>query len=356
MPQRTPLFECHRQAGARLVDFAGFELPVYYAGSGAPVHDEHMAVRTACGIFDVSHMGQVEASGPEAAALLARLLSNDIERLDIGGAQYSVMCRADGGVLDDVIVYRLQQARYLVVVNAANHATDVDWMHSHADGFDAQLYDRSDSYAMLAVQGPRARGLVGALADSELPGRRRVGVGVVAGVEMLIAGTGYTGEDGVELLCDPKDAAAVWQQLVGAGARPAGLGARDTLRIEACLPLYGNELTLQRGPVEAGLAWCCREDSSFIGGDAVRAVRASGPREKLVALRLDAPGIPRQGNPVVGGGEVCSGTMSPCLNAGIGLAYVPAQSAGVGTALEIDVRGRIRPASVVARPFVKRGG
>jgi aminomethyltransferase len=134
------------------------------------------------------------------------------------------------------------------------------------------------------------------------------------------------------------------------------LGARDTLRIEACLPLYGNELTLQRGPVEAGLAWCCREDSSFIGGDAVRAVRASGPREKLVALRLDAPGIPRQGNPVVGGGEVCSGTMSPCLNAGIGLAYVPAQSAGVGTALEIDVRGRIRPASVVARPFVKRGG
>jgi aminomethyltransferase len=350
---RTPLFECHVAAGARLVEFAGYEMPVYYGGSSAPVNAEHVAVRTACGIFDVSHMGQIEVSGPQAAALLARVLSNDIRALDIGGAQYSVICSEDGGVLDDVLAYRVGESRYLVVVNAANAAGDLRWFQAHAPDFDAEVCDRSAAYAMIAVQGPTARRLVGGLALDPLPPRRRVASGVVAGVSAVIAGTGYTGEDGVELLCDPGDATKLWSALAEAGARPAGLGARDTLRIEACLPLYGHELSLSRGPVEAGLSWCCRAEASFIGGDAIEAVRASGPRDKLVALRVDGPGIPRQGNPIVGGGEVCSGTLSPCLQVGIGLAYVPAEAALEGGRLEIDVRGRLRPATIVARPFVK---
>jgi len=345
--RRTPLYERHVAAGARVVPFAGWEMPVQYAG----IREEHLAVRRDAGVFDVSHMGEIETSGPQATALLQRLLSNDVERIDVGGAQYSVLCREDGGVLDDLFTYRLAEDRYLTVTNAANHARDLAWFERHAGGLDATVEDRLDGYAMLAVQGPRAREAVAALADGELPARFRVATLTVAGAAALVCGTGYTGEDGVELLLAPEAAAAVWDALLAAGVAPAGLAARDTLRLEACYHLYGNDLTQERGPIEAGLGWCCKEDTDFVGAGAVRAVREAGPAERLAPFRLTGPGIPRQGNPVVGGGEVTSGTLSPCLQAGVGLAYLPAERAVPGTEIEIDVRGRLRPAVVTKRPL-----
>jgi aminomethyltransferase len=349
---RTPLFERHLAAGAKLVPFAGWEMPVQYPTG---IRAEHMAVREGCGVFDVSHMGEIEAIGPDAAALLQRLLSNDIARIQPGGAQYSVLCREDGGVLDDLFTYCLNAQRYLTVTNAANHSADLAWFRAHADGLDVELRDCIDTYAMLAVQGPRARALVGALAEEELPPRMRVAAGAVAGAPMLICGTGYTGEDGVELLLAPPDAPAVWDALVRAGAIPCGLAARDTLRLEVCFHLYGNDLSTARNPIEAGLGWCCKEATGFIGADAVAAVRAAGPREQLIAFVLDGPGIARPGNTIAGGGIITSGTLSPCLQRGIGLAYVPAAHAGLGTHLEIDVRGKMRPAVVMDKPLYKRG-
>jgi aminomethyltransferase len=372
--RRTPLFERHAAAGAKLVPFAGWEMPVQYAG----VREEHMAVRESCGIFDVSHMGQIETSGPGALALLQRLFSNDVAAIAVGGAQYSVLCGEDGGVLDDLFTYRLETERYLTVTNAANHERDLDWVRACARGLpagrgaggedvkseDAGTYragelavtveDRIADYAMLAVQGPAARGIVQALAEEALPGRMRAATQRLAGADVLICGTGYTGEDGVELLLGPRDAPALWDELVRRGAVPAGLAARDTLRLEACFHLYGNDLSTERGPIEAGLGWCCKEDTGFIGSEAVRAVREAGPAEKLAAFALDGPGIARAGNTVLGGGVVTSGTLSPCLGVGIGLAYVPAERAAVGAPLEIDVRGRTRAATVVRKPFVAK--
>ena len=348
--QRTALFECHRAAGAKLVPFAGWEMPVQYGG----VRQEHVAVRTDVGVFDVSHMGQIETRGPQAEALLQRLVSNDVTRIAEGGAQYAVLCREDGGVLDDLFTYRLSGQRFLTVTNASNHAKDLAWFQAHAEDFDADVIDRLADYAMLAVQGPRARPLVRALCDGELPGRMHCCERAIAGVATLVCGTGYTGEDGVELLLDPAGAPDVWEALLAAGAAPAGLAARDTLRLEACFHLYGNDLSEDRGPIEAGLGWCCREDTGFIGADAVRAVRTQGPRQKLVPFALKGPGIARQGNPVVGGGEVTSGTLSPCLAVGIGMAYLPAEGAKPGTEFEIDVRGSIRQALVKRKPLYRR--
>ena len=350
--RRTALYDRHVAAGAKLVDFAGWEMPVQYEG----VRQEHMAVREACGIFDVSHMGEIETAGADALALLQRLLSNDLAAIPLGGAQYSVLCREDGGVLDDLFTYRLAPERYLTVTNASNHERDLAWFQTHAEGFaDVQVSDRLDDYAMLAVQGPRARELVQAIADAPLPARMTAATQRLAGAQALLCGTGYTGEDGVELLVAPEDAPALWDELVHRGATPAGLAARDTLRLEACFHLYGNDLSTERGPIEAGLGWCCREQTGFIGAEAVSAVREAGPAEKLIAFTLDGPGIARQGNPVLGGGEVSSGTLSPCLEVGIGMAYVPATQATVGTRLEIDVRGKIRPAVVKQKPLYRKG-
>ena len=348
--KRTPLFERHRGAGARMVPFAGWEMPVQYEG----VRPEHVAVRTACGVFDVSHMGQIETRGPQATELLQRLLSNDVRRIPVGGAQYGVLCREDGGVLDDVFTYRLGGLHYLVVTNAANHDKDLGWFQEHASGFDADAVDRLEDYAMLAVQGPRARRIVERLADGRLPSRMHCCERTVAGVPMLVCGTGYTGEDGVELLLAPDRAAGVWDELVDAGATPTGLAARDTLRLEVCFHLYGNDMDEGRNPIEAGLGWCCREETGFIGSDAVRAARQAGTEEKLAPFALTGPGIPRQGNPVVGGGEVTSGTMSPCLGMGIGMAYLPAERARPGTEIEIDVRGKVRPAEVREKPLYRK--
>ena len=349
--RRTALYDRHLAAGGKLVEFAGWEMPVQYAG----VREEHLAVRRDCGIFDVSHMGEIETSGPEAEALLQRLLSNDVSAIPVGGAQYSVLCREDGGVLDDLFTYRLEWERFLTVTNAANHARDLEWFRAHAAGFDARVQDRLEDYAMLAVQGPRAREIVQAISDSPLPSRMSASERMLGGARVLVCGTGYTGEDGVELLLAPADTPALWDELVRRGATPAGLAARDTLRLEACFHLYGNDLMVERGPIEAGLGWCCREDTGFIGADAVRAARAGGPVEKLVAFALEGPGIPRQGNAVIGGGIVTSGTLSPCLGAGIGLAYIPAERAAVGTRLEIDVRGKMRPAVIRAKPLYRKG-
>jgi aminomethyltransferase len=340
-------------AGGKLVDFAGWEMPVQYEATG--IRAEHVAVRESCGIFDVSHMGEIETSGPEAERLLQGLLSNDLARVPPGGAQYSVLCREDGGVLDDLITYRLEAERYLTVTNAANHALDLEWFRSHAGDFDVRVKDGIDAWAMLAVQGPLAREIVQAISDSPLPERMTAAPRRLAGTEVLVCGTGYTGEDGVELLCAPDEAPALWDELVRRGSVPAGLGARDTLRLEVCFPLYGNDLTVDRGPIEAGLGWCCKEDTGFIGAEAVRAKRAGPLAEKLVALVIDGPGIPRRGNPVIGGGEVTSGTLSPCLETGIGMAYVPPEHATAGTHLQIDVRGKMRPAVVKDKPLYRKG-
>jgi aminomethyltransferase len=344
--RRTPLYERHVAAGAKLVPFAGWEMPVQYAG----VKEEHLATRSGAGIFDVSHMGEVETAGPDAERFLQHVLSNDVAKVAPGGAQYSVLCREDGGVLDDLFTYRLGTAAFLTVTNAANHEKDLAWFRKQAESFDVQVSDAAGHYAMLAVQGPRAREVVGAMVDAPLPERFHAQPRKLGGATVLVCGTGYTGEDGVELLCDPADAPKLWDAVLAGGAVPAGLAARDTLRLEVGYHLYGNDLVESRGPIEAGLGWCCKEDTGFIGSDAVRAVRERGPAEKLVAFRMES-GIARQGNPVVGGGEVTSGTMSPSLGYGIGMAYVPAEQAAVGTPLQIDVRGRIRPAVVARRPL-----
>ncbi len=330
--------------------FAGWEMPVQYAG----IVEEHTAVRTAAGVFDVSHMGQVQTRGPQALQFLQHLLSNDLRRLGEGGAQYSLLCNEDGGVLDDLFTYRLAECSYLTVTNSANHASDHAWLSEHAEGFDVDVIDCADQFAMLAVQGPAAPGIIQALADGPLPPRMHCGEPVVAGAPALVCGTGYTGESGYELLVDPRDAERIWDAVVAAGAVPIGLGARDTLRMEVCFHLYGNDLSADRNPIEAGLGWACREETGFIGAEAIAAVRAAGPRQKLVPFVVDGAGIARAGNPVQGGGVVTSGTFSPSLGQGIGMAYVGSEMATPGTELQIDVRGRIRTAHVAKKPLYRK--
>jgi glycine cleavage system T protein (aminomethyltransferase) len=345
--KRTPLHDRHVAAGARLVAFAGWEMPVQYAG----IREEHVAVREDVGIFDVSHMGEIETEGPGAEAFLQRILSNDVTKIAEDGAQYSVLCNEAGGVLDDLFTYRLGHDRFLTVTNAANHEKDLAWFRKQAADFDVTLHDRLNDYAMLAIQGPNARALVERLTDGELPKRFRTATRDVAGATALIAGTGYTGEDGVEILTAPDNATTIWDAATQQGAIPAGLGARDTLRLEVCFHLYGNDLSEDRGPIEAGLGWCCKEDTGFIGSDFVRAAREQGTPEKLVPFALTGPGIARQGNPVKGGGVVTSGTLSPMLGIGIGMAYLPASHTEPGTPFTIDVRGTDRPAEVRTKPL-----
>jgi aminomethyltransferase len=345
--KRTPLYAAHLEAGAKLVPFAGWEMPIQYRG----IREEHLAVRNDVGVFDVSHMGQVVISGQQAQECLQHLVSNDVRRMPEGGAQYSLLCNEHGGVVDDLFLYRLAERRFLIVTNAGNHPGDLAWMHAHGEQFDVEISDCQASFAMLAVQGPRARALVQGLADGKLPPRLHCCERSVAGVPLLVCGTGYTGEDGVELLCDPDQAEPLWAALVEAGAQPVGLGARDTLRLEACFHLYGNDLDERHDPISAGLGWACAEQTGFIGADAISEVRVSGPELKLVPFSIDGPGIARQGNPIVGGGIVTSGSYSPSLERGIGLAYVSAACAVPGVRLQIDVRGTIREAVVETKPL-----
>jgi aminomethyltransferase len=356
--KRTPLYECHRRAGARMVPFAGWEMPVQYAG----VRQEHVAVRTAAGLFDVSHMGEIETRGERAAGFLRHLLTNDVEKIGAGGAQYSLLCREDGGVLDDLFTYRFPgdgMERFLTVVNAANAGSDFAWFARQAERWDGvDVSDRSSDYAMLALQGPAAISIVEPLLEQAVPERFHFAETAVAGAPALVCRTGYTGEDGVELLVAPDAAEAVWDALVGAGATPAGLGARDTLRLEVCYPLYGNDLTPERTPIEAGLKWVCALDKDFIGVERVREQSEHGTAERLAAFKFTGKGIPRPGCAVVAGSEqvgvVTSGTLSPCLEIGIGMAYLRSDLAAPGTEIEIDVRGKRRPARVESKPLYQR--
>ncbi|MGH3100747.1 MAG: glycine cleavage system aminomethyltransferase GcvT, partial [Thermoleophilia bacterium] len=348
--KRTPLYDRHVAAGARLVPFAGWEMPVQYAG----IKEEHVAVRREVGVFDVSHMGEVETTGPDAERFLQRVLSNDVTKIALDGAQYSVLCRENGGVLDDLFTYR-HGSGFLTVTNASNHERDLAWFREHAEGFDVQLDDKLHDLAMLAVQGPEARGIVAGMADGELPKRFKTATLTVAGQDgVLVCGTGYTGEDGVELIVPAAGATAVWDAVVEAGAQPAGLGARDTLRLEVCFHLYGNDLDEEHDPIEAGLGWCCKLDTGFIGADALS---GRSPERTLVPFAFTGPGIPRQGNPIrseAGDGVVTSGSLSPCLEVGVGMGYLPVAASEPGTTIDVDVRGKLRSAEVRTKPLYAR--
>jgi aminomethyltransferase len=328
-------------------------MPVQYEGVAA----EHEAVRERSGVFDVSHMGQIGARGPQAAAFLQRVVSNDIDELRVGGAQYSCLCADDGGILDDLFTYLLDdhEIEYLTVSNAANHDDDLVRFRDLATGFEVEVVDLAPRYAMLAVQGPEARAVVAGLASAELPARMNTAQLEVAGAEALVCGTGYTGEDGVEILLAPEAAPRLWRELLAAGVTPCGLGARDTLRLEVCFHLHGNDMGPDRNPIEAGLGWCCKEETGFAGSEAVAAARAEGTAEKLVAFAIEGRGIPRAGNLVLAdganAGTVTSGTFSPSLGIGIGMGYVRSDLADPGTRVEIDVRGRVREAEIRSKPL-----
>ena len=343
--RRTPLYEKHVEAGAKLVPFAGWEMPVQYEG----VMAEHKAVRTDAGLFDVSHMGEFDVEGPAAVNLLQQTLSNDVTRLAIGDAQYTLLTNEDGGIIDDLIVYRTEECRYFLVVNASNRETDFEWIKSHElRGSDVR--DVSDDYALLAVQGPRAIERLGIGHGKAFTWA----MGELDGVEVMINRTGYTGEEGVELACMAADAPALWDAIVSRGVTPCGLGARDTLRLEVCYPLHGNDIGPQWDAISSGLGWVCALDKDFTGVEVLRDVKARGPERKLIAFRMTEQAIPRQGMTIEGGGEVTSGSLSPMLEVGIGLGYVPAASSAPGTELTVDVRGRARRGEIVSKPIYKR--
>ncbi|GIV61837.1 MAG: aminomethyltransferase [Rhodothermaceae bacterium] len=367
--KKTPLDDRHRQLGARMVPFAGFEMPLQYTG----IIDEHMAVRRAAGLFDVSHMGEIYVRGPQAFAFVQHLVTNDVARLTDGRAQYTVMCRPDGGIVDDLLVYRLAEDTYMLVVNAANIDSDFAWMQAN-NPMGATLENASDDVALLALQGPRAfeiaQLLTRAVTIAEIPFYHFVQLpaGALAGCgPVLLSHTGYTGEPGLELYVRPEDAPRLWDALLDAGTplglKPAGLGARDTLRLEAGYCLYGNDITTDTNPIEAGLGWLVKLDKGdFIGREALTAIKEQGPRRKLVGFVVEDRGIPRAGYPILHPerdeeiGQVTSGSQSPVLGQGIGLGYVPADPAFTtpGQPLRISARGRTLAATVTRPPFHKK--
>ena len=361
--RRTPLHAVHVASGARMVEFAGWDMPVEYSG----ITDEHIAVRTRAGLFDVSHMGEIEIAGPDALALIQWLTSNDASRLSVGQAQYSALTTPAGTFVDDVLVYRLGDAHYLLVVNAANVAKDWAWIKDHAArrGGDVSLVNASNRYALIAVQGPQALEVTASLTSVDLAAIKYYWftTGEVAGVRATISRTGYTGEDGFELFVPPADASRVWRALMAAGKdvdiRPCGLGARDTLRLEACMRLCGSDMDEDTTVLEAGLGWIVGwKKDAFIGDEPLRAQKAGGLTRKLVAFEMTDRAIARHGYRVIANGEPCgvvtSGTQTPFLKKAIGLAMVPIALAEAGTRLAIDVRGRSCGAVVVPEPFYKR--
>jgi aminomethyltransferase len=328
-----------------MVPFAGWEMPVQYEG----VIPEHRAVRTDAGVFDVSHMGELEVEGPTARDLLQSTLSNDIDRVAPGEAQYTLITTESGGIVDDVIVYRLDEHRYLIVVNASNRDADFAWLKKHElRGSDVR--DVSDDYALLAVQGPRALERLGLGAGKPFTFE----MAELDGVEVMVNRTGYTGEEGVELACMEEDAVQLWDAILARGVTPCGLGARDTLRLEVCYPLHGNDIGPQWDAISSGLGWACALDTEFTGAARLRELKDQGPERKLVPFVMREKAIPRQGMSIEGGGEVTSGSHSPMLDVGIGLGYVPAAQAKAGTELVIDVRGRARKAETVKKPIYKK--
>jgi aminomethyltransferase len=344
---QTPVHDRHVALGARMVPFAGWEMPVQYEG----VIQEHRAVRTDAGVFDVSHMGEIEIEGPRVHAFLQSLLSNDLDKIAPGQAQYTLLTNESGGIIDDLIAYRLEECRYLLVVNASNRDADFGWIKEReVSGTDVR--DISDEYGLLAVQGPNAIETLGlppapafTFAEAE-----------VGGTQVMVNRTGYTGEEGCELLCMTEDAGALWDAVLARGVTPCGLGARDTLRLEACFPLHGNDISPETDPISAGLGWTCALGKEFTGVDVLRAIKEQGPERKLVAFVMEEKAIPRQGMPIEGGGEVTSGSHSPMLDVGIGMGFVPSAQAAPGTKLTIDVRGKPRTARIVKKPIYSREG
>jgi aminomethyltransferase len=353
--RRTPLYEQHRALGAKIIDFGGWEMPLQYSG----ILDEHRAVRSAVGLFDVSHMGEVTFRGPRAAEAVQRLVTNDVGKIPDGGAQYNIVCYPEGGIVDDCIVYREKADSYLIVVNASNTAKDVAWFKDNAGSLCA-IEDVSEATALLAVQGPKAVALVSSLASRPVDGLRSFTFAdvAVAGVDVRVARTGYTGEDGVEIFVAPDRAPALWQALLDGGAKPIGLGARDTLRLEARLSLYGNDIDQTTTPLEAGLAWVVK-GRGYIGEEALAKQRAEGLSRRLVGFVMVDRAIARHGYPIVDDsgatiGTVTSGAPGPTVGKNIGLGYVPFALGEPGTKLTIDVRGKRAQAEVVKGAFYKR--
>jgi aminomethyltransferase len=359
--KRTPLHDEHVALGAKIVPFAGYEMPVQYPTG---ITAEHKAVREACGMFDVSHMGEVIVRGPDAIRFVSSVTSNDVSALAVGQVQYSTLLRANGTIVDDLLVYRFPD-HLMLVINASNRDKDIAHLEAHRAGFDCTMTDVSDVTALLAVQGPEAPSIVAALASLPLDGIKYYWFveGQVAGVPCIISRTGYTGELGFELYFDAAQAGTVWAAIMAGGrVTPCGLGCRDTLRLEAGMSLYGNELDDRTTPLEAGLNWLVKlgKAEPFLGKDVLLRQHSEGTDRKLVGFTLEERAIPRHGYPVVYGdvvvGEVCSGTMSPTLGIPIGTCYLPTAAAVEGTTFEVDVRGKRVPARVVKLPFYKRPG
>lgn len=361
-PKKTSLYDEHVSLGGKMVPFAGFAMPVQYPTG---ITAEHAAVRSACGLFDVSHMGEFVIRGPQALDLVQKVSVNDASAMDAGQAQYSAMCLETGGVIDDLIVYRFED-RYMLVVNASNIEKDWAWLSRHASGLDVELEDVSDETALLALQGPEAREVLRPLASLDVDDVKyyRFAEGEVDGVPAIVSGTGYTGEDGFELYVPAERASRLWRSLLAAGADvgllPAGLGARDSLRLEVGYALYGNDLDEQHTTLESGLGWVTKLDKGdFIGRDALAAQKEKGVERRLVGLRLTDRGFPRPGYDILKGddvvGRVTSGTVSPTLGYGVALGYVPTALSTGGTQLAIDARGRPVSAVVQRPPFYTEG-
>jgi len=377
MLKRTCLFSAHQKLGGKLIEFGGWEMPVQYTS----ITEEHLAVRQAAGLFDISHMGEVTISGPAAAAFLNRVLTNDVRKLAPGGGQYTLMCNERGGVVDDLYAYRLADEVFFLVINASRIAPDVAWLQSQAAAFSAGpglcLTDASHNYSAVAVQGPRVREFI----DQALPGASHSGLRVpriselkknqiggfpFGGASVLVSCTGYTGEDGFEIVGEDKSIEALWDAVLAAGQpfgiKPAGLGARDTLRTEVGYPLYGHELDEDTTPLEAGVGFFVALDKGdFNGCSVLAAQKARGLKKKCVAFKMTGKSAPpRPHYPIWAGGvrvgEVTSGTQSPSLGIGIGMGYVPPETAKAGTSIEIEIRGRRSPAMIVPKPIYRKDG
>jgi len=357
-PRRTPLFDLHEQQGARIVPFAGWDMPVQYNS----IVEEHHAVRKRAGVFDVSHMGRLFVVGEDAASLLRRALTYNVSRIAEGRGHYTLLCNDDGGIADDPYVYRLDALRYLVVGNASNAERDRDRIAALlAPGIAAELLDRQAQTIMLAVQGPDAAAHIARVIGPEIGAldRRACTELPYLQYKLFVSRTGYTGEDGFELVTSVEAGRALWRQLIDAGVEPCGLGARDTLRLEAALPLWGNDIDESTNPYDAGLGWVVSldDDADFAGRAALEGIKSAGVNRKLVCLQASGRGVIRDGCPLLHKGErvgvVASGGFSPTLNISIAMAYLPLELTAYGTPLEADVRGRMLPVTVVRRPFVK---
>ncbi|MCD2259975.1 glycine cleavage system aminomethyltransferase GcvT [Psychroserpens luteolus] len=354
--KNTALTETHKALGAKMVPFAGYNMPVQYDG----VNVEHEAVRTGVGVFDVSHMGEFLIEGPNALALIQKVCSNDASKLTVGKAQYSCLPNDDGGIVDDLIIYRVKEDTYLLVVNASNIEKDWNWISAKND-VGAEMRDLSEAYSLLAIQGPKAVEAMQSLSSHDLSEIKFYNfvVGDFAGIEhVIISATGYTGSGGFEIYCKNSEVKQIWDKVVAAGAKPIGLAARDTLRLEMGYCLYGNDIDDTTSPIEAGLGWITKFTKEFTNSEALEDEKRRGPERKLVAFELDERGIPRQGYDIVDSsgktiGNVTSGTMSPSLGKGIGLGYVPTIFTKIGSKINIQIRKNAVPATVVKLPFYK---